>query len=533
MRAAERHSFKMAKKVLISTICMNRKDGLEQMLQALYNGSDKADFDLILTNQNSHDGTGEVMDRWAAEQENIRVFHEPENSFFQRPGNRAYKIAAKEGYENLLLMNDDLVPIEGFLNPLLKPFASDKKIGITGPQGTCNQLNDDFNGEGGSRAEYIEGSCMMINIERCKPFLGANLFDTNLEGIYAEDSCLSLFIQEKGLKVHQVPLYLEHYRSQTTMHGDPAIRAQCEAYQAANHAYCLNRWRYYLDRRTFKFPIVLSRRYAIGDCILLTPIIRAIKASNPLSEIYIETDFPQVFTGNPHVRQVSGHIKKMPHEMRIDLQHAYEDKTNIHIVEGYYEEVKKHLPGIEMPELRTDLYPNSDDILWASNLRRELGGEKLVLIHAGPTTWESKNWHPDNFAQLATRLVLDGWTVAAVGAQDKPPQLTDCIDLTYKSSIPQLAALCKQADLFIGVDSGPYHIAQSSGVRSIGIFGITSSRYITTNGGPHMAAESDPKITSTGERHRTTNVEHLNLGTEAINSVTVDQVMENVRKLFI
>lgn len=523
----------MSKKVLISTICMNRREGLERMLNELYSGSDKADFDLILTNQNSYDGTGELMDNWANKQGNIRVFHERVNRFFQFPNSRSYKIAVKEGYQNLLLMNDDLVPIPGFLNPLLQPFQVDNRVGITGPKGTCNQLNDDFHGEGGSRSEYIEGSCMMINIERCKLFLGANLFDTNLEGIYAEDSCLSLFIQEKGLKVQQVPLYLEHYRSQTTLHGDPAVKAQCEAYQAKNHSYCLNRWRYYLERRSFKFPIILSRRYAIGDCILLTPIIRAIKASNPLSDIYIETDFPQVFQGNPYVTQVAYHFRPMMREMRINLQHAYEDKTNIHIVEGYYEEVKKYLPGIEMPELRTDLYPNSNDVLCASNLRRELGGEKLALIHCGPTTWESKNWHPDNFKELAERLMKDGWTVAFVGATEVPIQVEEAHNLTFKTSILQLAALCKQADIFIGLDSAPYHIAQSSGVRTIGIFGITSSRYITTNGGPHLAAESDPAIASSGIRHRTTNVEHLDVGTEAINSVTVDQVMDNVRKLFI
>lgn len=513
------------KKILISTICLNRKDGLQQMLESLYSGSNAAQFDLILTNQASKDGTKELMEEWAKEKGNIRIFHETENQGFQYPNNRSWRIACKEGYEYFLLLNDDTKPPANFLNLLLKPF-SDEKMAVVGPTGVCNSLKPDFHGSPG-RLEFIEGSCAMINVERVREVTGpGRLFDPNLTFVYAEDSSLSLEVQEKGWKITQVHFNLDHSRSQTTLHGDPEVKAKCAVHQEKNHIYCRKRWGHYLKHRRHDYPILIQRKHAIGDCILTTAIIKAIRKSNPLSKIYVETNFPQVYQNNPDVAGTHRGFLDIESALIINLNKSYEDTTNTHIIDAYSDTARKSLLGLGEVERKTYLYPHSKDHQWAENMRRELckPSERLALIHACETQWPNKNWSPDRLREIATWLVLNGWHVAAIGSGNKYHQVKDCINLCKKTSLLQLAALMEKSQLVVGVDSAPIHIAQAMGTPTVGIFGCTSARYIMTTGSPHAFAEAHPDIPCAGSRHRVTGSENVACSTDCINSVTVEDV---------
>jgi len=46
-----------------------------------------------------------------------------------------------------------------------------------------------------------------------------------------------------------------------------------------------------------------------------------------------------------------------------------------------------------------------------------------------------------------------------------------CIDLSGKTSIPQLAAVSERSALFFGVDSAPMHIAAAAGTPVVALFG--------------------------------------------------------------
>lgn len=522
----------MAKKFLISTICLNRRDGLKKCLEALYQGNDPSDFDLLLTDQASSDGTGELMDEWARDKGNIRVFHQKENDGYQPPNARAFRIACKEGYEYSLFLNDDALVPANALKMLEKPF-SDPLVAAVGAQGGCHALKSDFHGIGGGRIEYIEGSCLCLKVDRVRPLVGPTLFDPNIYMIYGEDSALSLFLQEKGMKIAMASFHLDHARSQTAVHGDPAVREKCRIAQEHNHSYLRKRWAHYLRHRIHTYPVLLRRKHAIGDCILTTPIIRAIRKSNPLSPIYVDTNFPQVYENNPDVKGTHRGFVDINQALVIDLNKSYENTTSTHIIDAYADTARKSLLGLGEVEYKTHLYPHEKDHLWATNMRRELcrTDEKLALIHACPTQWINKNWHPDRLAEIATWLVLNGWHVAAIGGGGKYPQVRDCINLCKKTSILQLAALCAQSQLMIGMDSGPLHIAQAMGTPTVGIFGCTNARYIMTYGSPHAFAEAHSDVECAGSRHKVTGSENVSCSTACIDSVTVDDVKGAVNRL--
>lgn len=115
-----------------------------------------------------------------------------------------------------------------------------------------------------------------------------------------------------------------------------------------------------------------------------------------------------------------------------------------------------------------------------------LGGHPLAVINMGGKAVE-KDWGLANWLELRERLAKGGldplcdglWGLMIVGAvEDREradvflsgwsgPTLNACGRLSPRES----AAAMRNANLFIGHDSGPLHLAASVGVPSIGLFG--------------------------------------------------------------
>uniref|UniRef100_A0A7C2WID8 lipopolysaccharide heptosyltransferase II n=1 Tax=Thermorudis sp. TaxID=1969470 RepID=A0A7C2WID8_9BACT len=116
------------------------------------------------------------------------------------------------------------------------------------------------------------------------------------------------------------------------------------------------------------------------------------------------------------------------------------------------------------------------------------GARALVVIHPGGavnpgTTMLSKRWPPERYAELIDRLVVDhGVAVVLVGGSSdreaveavKQAARSSVYDLCEQLSLPELAALCAEAQLFVGNDSGVSHLAAAVGTPTVTIFGPTS-----------------------------------------------------------
>ena len=183
----------------------------------------------------------------------------------------------------------------------------------------------------------------------------STLFWDRLRFIYSEDSELSLFLREKGYNMAKVQMETQHPRSQT-VNRTPEVQAKCREAQAANHALCRERYRYHLDRRSMSFPIVIRRAHSLGDVILTTPIIRALRKTLPLCPIHMETDESHVFFRNPMVTSANRSQPRLHNELRITFDMGYEQTISTHIVQGYEWVTRNLLPGLEPVELKTDLF---------------------------------------------------------------------------------------------------------------------------------------------------------------------------------
>ena len=103
----------------------------------------------------------------------------------------------------------------------------------------------------------------------------------------------------------------------------------------------------------------------------------------------------------------------------------------------------------------------------------------LLAVHLGAGT-AAKRWPPQHWRTLIARFLGDGWRVVVVGgiedleiARALPPH-PNLRDWTGELSVTQTSALLERAELFIGSDSGPSHLAASAGLPSVILFSGTN-----------------------------------------------------------
>ncbi|OJW21664.1 MAG: glycosyl transferase [Planctomycetales bacterium 71-10] len=104
----------------------------------------------------------------------------------------------------------------------------------------------------------------------------------------------------------------------------------------------------------------------------------------------------------------------------------------------------------------------------------------MLAVHLGAGT-AAKRWPKKHWKSLLERFLDDGWRVVIVGGPEDPPLSRSLrpherlVDWSGRLSVRQTTALLERADLFIGADSGPAHLAASAGVLSVILFSGTNN----------------------------------------------------------
>ena len=148
---------------------------------------------------------------------------------------------------------------------------------------------------------------------------------------------------------------------------------------------------------------------------------------------------------------------------------AHETKRNIDLLAPL-----KIFPDKVAVELRSA----DSDIKDAKSLVRESGIKgSYVVIHpvSGRTP---KNWSPDKFACIIKFLKDEkSMTPVMIGSMSDKETLEDLgegtIDLCGKTSLGMLGPIISEASLFVGLDSGPAHIAAAVGTPTVILFSGT------------------------------------------------------------
>jgi ADP-heptose:LPS heptosyltransferase len=162
----------------------------------------------------------------------------------------------------------------------------------------------------------------------------------------------------------------------------------------------------------------------------------------------------------------------------------HEVEQNLALVEAVLQGMgAKHAPpqidrAMGIPALRPPQGERPDPSFTAG----WLDTDRRAIIHPG-TMSANKLWTIEGWAEVASRLASEGWSVGITGSpQEKPltdvivnkiqnPEIRNLAGLT--TNLPQLVWLLEQAHMVLGVDSGPLHIADALGKPSLHLYGPT------------------------------------------------------------
>jgi len=116
----------------------------------------------------------------------------------------------------------------------------------------------------------------------------------------------------------------------------------------------------------------------------------------------------------------------------------------------------------------------------ARQLLISVSGQTWVCLHMGGRRlkMENKMWETSSFIELAQAWVDDGIVPVLIGVESEQEAgkmlcqaVPQAINIIGKTSMGEMAAVIKQARLFVGHDSGPFHIAVAVNTPAVAICG--------------------------------------------------------------
>lgn len=217
--------------------------------------------------------------------------------------------------------------------------------------------------------------------------------------------------------------------------------------------------------------ILVRRRAALGDVIMSTGVVRELKIRYQC-EIDVATEFPNVFDNNPNVRAIY-HTSAMPdpgkYDLYINLDDAYELNPLNHYLDSYFfRAFGNKSPDIKLPEL----YSDELDIDVINTFFQDNEINEYIVIHIRQWYWELKNMSWDTWYAVFERLfsTRTDFKIVCVGtSQDGFVEHPLFVDARDRFTVQQQRVLMDQAACFVGIDSGPYHIAAACTVPMVSL----------------------------------------------------------------
>ncbi len=140
---------------------------------------------------------------------------------------------------------------------------------------------------------------------------------------------------------------------------------------------------------------------------------------------------------------------------------------------GWHERVTPNQARASRP---APLDPDDADWLHADRFSSR---PPLLAVHLGAGT-AAKRWPIASWRTLVDKFLEHDWRIVVVGGPDDValarslPEHSRLADWSGRLSVVETTALLERADMFIGSDSGPAHLAASAGTLSVVLFSGTN-----------------------------------------------------------
>ncbi len=281
--------------------------------------------------------------------------------------------------------------------------------------------------------------------------------------------------------------------------------------------------------------ILILKPSSLGDVVQALPVLRLLKQHYPLSEIYwwIEVHSASLLEGDPdlagifrfererwatpwHWNEIWSSVQELRRhrfDLVIDLQALARSATVGWLAKGAFlaglQDWRELAPGfhdLSVPRptqqthavdwylavLRALRIPVHDRFEWMPKrpaVAEEV--ESLWNLDGNPTVallpgarWENKRWPVSHFHALVTLLqsqhrglhfvILGGKSDSGLARQISGAAPEACLDLTGRTTLPQMVEVLRQCKVVVTNDTGPMHVAAALRKPVVGIFGPTN-----------------------------------------------------------
>lgn len=279
--------------------------------------------------------------------------------------------------------------------------------------------------------------------------------------------------------------------------------------------------------------ILIIRLSSIGDIILTTPLIRAVRKKYPYAQLFflVKKNFESILKYNPHINHLiifdknkgRNELKRIALELKnqnidwiIDIHRNFRSfylrkilkpslitsyskkiiyrtllvyfkinryKNNKQIYLRYFEAVEKQ--GIQYDGKGTEVYFSDDDHNEIKNTLAADGytNHQLLIVICPGASSENKRWLKEYFATVGEHFVkMENAFIALLGGPQDEKLCNDVKKIMTVGAmnyagvflLSESAALLKKADLVITNDTGMMHAAQSQKTPVVAIFGPTT-----------------------------------------------------------
>jgi lipopolysaccharide heptosyltransferase I len=202
---------------------------------------------------------------------------------------------------------------------------------------------------------------------------------------------------------------------------------------------------------------------------------------------------------------------------------------SVHILDTYFAMLREI--GVEtcLPDCRLTAPAAAMESVRQKLQENNLTSKQFIVLVPG-SAHAYKCWPAEQFARVAGNLHRRyGWPAVVVGTQSERVYAdairinasSPVIDLTGRTSIPELIALCGQAGAAVSNDTGPGHIALATNTPGVIVFGNTNPLRL----GPYRRPEciAAVNLEKRGAEIKDTNPAHQ------IKNVTVEMVLEKIQ----
>ncbi len=224
-----------------------------------------------------------------------------------------------------------------------------------------------------------------------------------------------------------------------------------------------------------KTPFVfLVRKMALGDVLWIEPVIRQLASTH--KRVIVYTNYPELFLNYPlsNVRftdrlRVAEKVwrfvgKALPiTRLHIGLDRAYENNRKVHFLSAY-----QQAAGLPLTREYPRLYLSSAE----ENFRPHVAGSgKYVVFHLESfSTQNFRRVYGVEWEKIVSSLSARAFTVIQIGKDPAPIPGAAVV----KGGIRDIIAVIRGASFFVGLDSGPSHIAAALGVPALIFFGAVN-----------------------------------------------------------